>query len=385
MTATISGRRLLQSTIRMPRVGVWHADVSVDGDTSPGSSVTINVDGETFVGTVLRGDPNGSRWVGKVVGGAGKLSTVLPAKNYSSGPTTRAIVVDALTEAGETLSPTSDTATLNAVRPLWQRTQGPASRALQAIADATGATWRVLADGKVWFGVEAYATVEPEHTLIDEDWALGLIEIAPTTPSLRPGVTFRDQRIAYVVHELTGESLRTEAWLNQPGLVFERFLAGIRQAIDYSRFYPARVVAQNADKTLQLVPEDARIAGTGMDRVPIRAGIPAVIEVASGAKCLVGFAGGDPARPYVHGWETTAVTKVSINGGTLPAARQGDLVDVLPAGWTVSLGPVGVVAPASTGTTYPLFFVPPPPANPLTDALPYLYGQISSGNPAIEE
>ena len=86
--------------------------------------------------------------------------------------------------------------------------------------------------------------------------------------------------------------------------------------LDYLALYPARVVVQNDDGTLDLQPDDARLPA--MQRVPIRYGVPGVTATAApGSNVLVGFEAGDPARPVAMLWEVSSTPKRSL-------ARVGD-------------------------------------------------------------
>lgn len=309
--------KVLDALVSMPRIGAWHADVEAAGEATLSGSVTLKSDDQTFVGTVVpgRSGTNGGRSRAKVVGGAGGLPTTLPAKNYKSGPKVRAIVADILREAGETLSATADDLVLDVVITAWERRQGPASRCLNEIVGHVDAVWRILDDGTVWVGVDTYPEVEPEHRLLDEDWALGEFEIAPDQVELRPGVTFLGQQIALVRHRIRQSAIRTEVSIvGSPGTVFERIFKPLRQAIDYSRLWPARVVSQRANGKLELDPDDARFKGLGgLDQVPIRPGIPGTtVTVPKNTRVRLGFDGGDPTRPFAALWDVGAVTLVVI-------------------------------------------------------------------------
>jgi hypothetical protein len=297
--ATANAQNLIAAEIRLPRIGAWHADIDTDGEDVLTSPVRIEIDGVEFVGAVVRTGNNGSRVRTRVVGGAGGLSTELPAKSYSSatGVEVRTLVGDLLREAGETLSATSDQALLSRRLPRWHREHAVASHSLVRILDAVQASWRVLRDGTVWVGPATYPEATVAHVLIDEDWASGHSTIAPERPELEPGVTFRGQKIELVVHRVDREgALRTEAWVTSANSVLERFLARIRQSIDYTALWPCRVVTRNADGTLQLVPDDERMKGSGLDKVPMR-GAPEFVAKA-GDRVRFGFEGGDPSRPF---------------------------------------------------------------------------------------
>ncbi len=121
-------------------------------------------------------------------------------------------------------------------------------------------------------------------------------------------------------------------------LNFERFrqdfanivenLVGRR--LDYTQLYPAVVIAQNADGTLQLLADSPTIRGTGHNNVRIRHGLPGVsVTVSQGARVRIGFENGDPSQPYAALWDTDAAS-VTINLTTS--------VDISLVAPTVNLG-----------------------------------------------
>lgn len=99
--------------------------------------------------------------------------------------------------------------------------------------------------------------------------------------------------------------------------------AFVGRRLDHLALYPAVVVQQRSDGTLDLSPEDPRVPSC--QGVPIRLGIPGVtVTVPSGGRVLLGYANGDPSRPYASLWESGTVTRITINGGTAKVARMGD-------------------------------------------------------------
>jgi hypothetical protein len=103
----------------------------------------------------------------------------------------------------------------------------------------------------------------------------------------------------------------------------------VEPRLDFLALYPAKAVAQNADGTLEVVPEDQRIPS--MAKVPIRTGVPGVaVKIAPGARVLVGFAGGNPKAPIAYVWEGATVTELKVsataiilNDGATPVAKEG--------------------------------------------------------------
>ena len=90
----------------------------------------------------------------------------------------------------------------------------------------------------------------------------------------------------------------------------EAFVRSVMHRIDYFALYPAKVVAQNADGSLELQPDDTRLPAHS--QVPIRLGIPgAKVSMTAGSRVLLGFAGGRPESPIATLWEQSTVTKLS--------------------------------------------------------------------------
>lgn len=120
------------------------------------------------------------------------------------------------------------------------------------------------------------------------------------------------------------------------------FVLRVMAFVGYHPLFPARVAKQNADGTLELVPDAATLPG--LSKVPIRYGIPGVrVTVAANARVLLGFEGGDPRKPFAALWESGSVTKLEIdgteivlNGGSAKVARVGDDVTIDLSGTTLT-------------------------------------------------
>lgn len=133
----------------------------------------------------------------------------------------------------------------------------------------------------------------------------------------------------------------------------ERIIAHVTRDRVYLRSYECTVEQQNADDTLDLIPDDASIRGTGLQSVPIYHGLPAVrVRVSPGARVLLQFVGGDPTKPYASLWRSGDIEEILFNGGSAPIARQGDAVaiywpEVLVSG---TAGGVAVTGTVTIGT-----------------------------------
>ncbi|HMJ52398.1 MAG TPA: hypothetical protein VK540_09985 [Polyangiaceae bacterium] len=384
MPSTVKGKPIMSGELSMPRIGAWHVDIDADAETLAGK-LTLSFEGVELVGTVLGAGVSGGRLGARIVGGAGGISRDIGVKNYagSAGTKISAVVADIMRETGETLSATSDQSVLGRTLAKWERIAGPASHALVNVLDTAGAVWRVLRDGTIWVGMATYPDATVEHVLIDEDWVNGILTIAPEKADLEPGVTFRGQKIDEVVHRLKPGSLRTEAHIDSVASTLNLFLGSIRRQVDLSRQYPGRVSKQNADGTLQVVPDDEKVKGAGLDRVTYYVGLPgSKVKVKAGQRVLLAFEAGDPARPYVAAWQGGAAIEVTIAGPTgLPAARQGDLVAITLTDQVI--------------TRLALMFLSSAPGSPTAPNAPLFqtllatpivaYGLIASGNALIRE
>lgn len=211
----LNGQRVLAAVISRPLMGNWHADLEIDTSDAPVGAATISIaDGRLeLVGTILRAEPFAGGVRARMVGGAGALSTTLPAKAY--GPVTlRVLLADLLSAAGERLATSSDADQLARSVSSWTRTQGPASIALGALVErAPGCLWRVTASGAVFVGVNTWPAVTLAHEVLSEDQADGHVMLATDDPTLTAGVTLEGRRISYVRHTYAPDRVRTEAWL----------------------------------------------------------------------------------------------------------------------------------------------------------------------------
>lgn len=384
----------IEAQLQHPRIGIWECSLDLDVEAPPTGKIKFQLDDLEFTGTVLpdHAGTDGVRGKCRVVGGNGHLSNTIPAKSYSGGTGTkvRTIVHDILTACGEDLSDLSDGPTLDKVLPRWHHPAMSARQALTAIAEQIDAAWRVLRDGTVWFGTETWPEVEPEGTPTHETWSNGHLVVAPETPNMVPGTIYQGQKIEHVTHDY-GTSLRSH--LRTQGGSAVSALSQIlksKQQIDYSREYPCKVVTQNPDGTLQLLPDDEIMRSSGLDHVPIRYGVPGVkAQVSPGARCHLAFAAGDAQRPFVCSWEYDP-DKVVINSifdGAQSLGRVGDLVQSGGPGLVVQLMPLTLVgAPPNNAIT------PGMPCMLSFSALPFttpdqqvpLFGAVASGIPKFQ-
>lgn len=332
---TLNGRAVTSLAVLLPRVGAWTADVELDTAEAPTGRVSIAVAGTlTLSGTVVRGGAEAARWRGRIVGGAGGLLRDVPAV-AQQGSTLGFALADALQRAGESLA--ADSGDLATVAPLWHRIAGPAAHAVADVARAAGCAWRVRPDGAVWVGRETWDEHRPDVDVVDWRPDLGRLELAGDVLGILPGQTLaaRDLtvRVGCVEHRATADALRTvvlaEPEERERGRLLDavaRLVAALTRRVDHQALYPATVVTQRADGTLDLQPDDARVPGCR--GVPLRYGLPGVrATVPAGTRVLLTYEGGSPARPVATLWELGDVTRLRVNAGIRRVAREGDVVE----------------------------------------------------------
>lgn len=389
---TCAGRNVVTGTIHLPRAGVWHADLEVDGTKELTGSVTVADEEISFVGSVYRSGELSDRTFVRIRGGAGGMSTVLPARSYVDVPVS-VILADILSGAKETLASDAQAALTSLRLPHWTTVQGEAGTALQQLVQAAGGVWRIKLDGTVWVGVDSYPTQKiASLQRLDPDPIAATWVIAPDKLELRPGVTFDGRKVSRVEHQIHSDKIRTVYWAEESTGGFSldrikeplaRFVRWVMRDTRYHALYPATVQGQDSAGLLDLYPDDAIVRGTGTSKVPIRYGAPGVsAKVPVGARVMLGFANGDPQSPYAALWDTGAITSLSLDGGTQQVARVGDLVTAGGPGTVVTLttmlpipAPAFQVPPGTPIQALISFSAVPP--TPVT-AEP-LYGSIASG------
>lgn len=129
---------------------------------------------------------------------------------------------------------------------------------------------------------------------------------------------------------------------------FERFVRWVMRETLYLRSFESTVERDHGDQTLDLLPDDTRVRGTGLSRVPILHGLPGVkVRVVTGSRVLLGFVEGDPHKPYASLWQPGSIEEISFDGGSANVARVGDIV---VCSWPATLAFTGTLAGTVAGT-----------------------------------
>lgn len=234
---TVNGFPLIKGEIRLPRVGVWSADLKIDtlSTVGVGGAVTIaSTDGKfSYAGVAYREGIYTNTLTMRVIGGAGGLSpapggigSVLPAKFYQ-GTSIGTVLSDILTACGETLAPSSDQTVLGTGLTKWTRIQGSGKRAIQHLFDNVATSWRTLPDGTFWVGTDTYPPApSTPFDLLDRHFGEGRVIVGSQQPFVSPGTlltmivdgTAATENVSNVTHMIEGDRLRSEVWFERSGV-----------------------------------------------------------------------------------------------------------------------------------------------------------------------
>lgn len=368
----------------LPYRGAWtaHLTLADQPDSPPAGRVTLTYHGLSLEGAVLRAGESEGLTTVLVCGGRGGLWKVLEAKYYDHQLAVRLPLQELLSAAGERLSATSSPAVLSTTLPCWPRRKDRAGHLLDTLAESTGALWRVLPDGDVFFGADAFLPpadylADRDYTLLSEDPTWLVQEIAPLGEiKVLPGHRFGLGQVGRVHYEDDGERFVARIWYLGENGTEDGVVAGLRALIreelgslPYLACCGGQVVQQRGDGSLDVQMDDRRLPP--LTSVPYLVPVPgAKLRVVPGSRCRVSFTGGDPRCPVAELYEPGQAQR--------PAARKDDPVEV---DLYLLIAPVGDSgAPVVVGIS-PVQIPPVPPVTTVTKVT--LTGKITAGSPDL--
>ena len=331
ISAQINGKRILCARVAIPRCGIWHMNIESDGSIPLTGEANIAFGGE-WRGIAIKSSDIFPGRMKTVIVGAQLDDDVAP--KYFRKTQGRALLDYVL---GSRKSNGISSSILSRYVGDWCFVRQPRADAIRSLAEALSATWRVLPDGSIWCGVDEYPPADlgsAVRVASDSDSATYGID---TIPDIRPGMSIDGLQIERVEYFLEADSARMRLFFGaRPESPLETAVKHYTARLDFYAMYPARVVAQNPDGSLELKPDDARLPG--FSAVPIRYGVPGIrVEVVPGARIGIEFEGGNPSAPVATLWASGTVsrlfidaTQIVLNGGTLPIARAGDMAGPYP-------------------------------------------------------
>lgn len=304
--------------------GNWTADIEVATEETVSGAVALVLQGVALSGHTVRGGLDGGVWRGRIEGGNGTMRKHLASRYYVAA-VVRTVLSDIVSDSSEALSLEIAPSIMSASLARWARPSGPVERAVDDLATKLGVGWRVLRDGSVWLGAERFEQPDIEYTEISRS-RLDTVTIAPQVPLVGPGNLFDGRKVGDVSTRLSKSSLeQTIAFADDSekgrlqAIVERLFDKFIGRRVDFSGSYPAKVVSQSADGSLEVLIDDARLRGDGLKSVPIRLGVPGTrCTVAAGARVRIHFDNQDQALPFAALWDTNPadVTLIEVGSGT---------------------------------------------------------------------
>jgi hypothetical protein len=218
----VNGLPVLEARLTLPRTGAWSAELVIDvltaqqlGNGGP-AAITIADDNATdplsFSGTILRSDAYAEGVSLRVQGGKRGLNKTTSPRFYSSVQAGQPLT-DILGDGGESASSTSNATAVPL--PFWTLIEQRVSQALSLLATSAGdeVVWRVLPDGTIFFGTDAFqATALTEFELIDYRPLDGFQVLASELPDLYPGESFNGFNVDVVEHVVNAKGNRARVW-----------------------------------------------------------------------------------------------------------------------------------------------------------------------------
>jgi len=199
-------RNVTGGQVLLPRTGVWLADLRVDERDELPDQVTLQLGAVEMPAAVVKAELIGGMTEARIVGGAGGLGDTARPKHYHA-PLARHVLVDLLRDAGETLSTTAGQDALDTSLEAWTTLAVPMGSMLAALCEVIGddTNWRVLADGTVWIGTEAWPDSGVDARSIEADGANGASIVGTDIPQIWPGTLLAGRRVDYVRHDLDAD------------------------------------------------------------------------------------------------------------------------------------------------------------------------------------
>ncbi len=212
--ATIADIPITHGRLTLPRQGLWQVAAIVDTDDLLSGEVDVSWGGLAWHGTIVRaGRENGACAV-RVVAGAGGLGAEIEPQGFRDAKLSA--VLDHITgAAGEVLASSVDAVLLAQQVEWFALPRVPAARALSAIAETFGLSWRFLPSGRLWIGSESWPAAAPAVEDVELDGLSLSAEVTMPVPSLLPGTTWSKQRVSRVEHLLTPNDIHSRVWFER--------------------------------------------------------------------------------------------------------------------------------------------------------------------------
>lgn len=370
---TLNGADIQSGELSFPLRGRWTFSGQIDSAGPPavtmaiGDAATLLVVNEDGSSVSVSGTVSDyAEWQGRagvrVVAGAGGLGVPLPPQGYAAHPLPVPVLellddIAALT--GEALSAATREYAATITVGAWSRS-GDGVAALDALADEFALDWRMSDAGEIDFMPTTWPEATPDDLFhLDREGNDGIITVAPTVASMRPGTTIANHMITEVVYRMDPGRWRADLHYHMGERAeLERAVRRQLPELPYCRSYSGKITAINSDGSIQVQTDEVG----ALDRVELLVGAPAMrVTPVVGDTVRVAFSSARPSLYYafVIGQDDDADKGV---------AREDDPVEI---------GYLSGTAPPGGG---PVTFLLTPAEVPNSI---HLTGTITSGHPRI--
>lgn len=207
-----------RGTLTLPRVGMWHADLTVNADGPVTGAAVATLDGVDMPAHIQKAEMVEGMLELRLVGGNGGMGK--PAKpNHYKGATVRHVFMDLVQGVGEVPSTAaSSAAVLDLPIKAWTSLAVPTGELMQALADTAAeimgsdVSWRALYDGTIWLGAESWPMCPADVRILAADGANSSQLLGTDALGIWPGTTISNRRIDSVVHQIGGQNRSTVYW-----------------------------------------------------------------------------------------------------------------------------------------------------------------------------
>jgi hypothetical protein len=300
------------------RNGCWVADCLFANDPVEGTKSQLIVDKISWVGTVVNSTVIGpGQYKVRIVAGNGEMTGITSAENLTD--TNGRNVINKLIGSTETIGNVLTTVSAYKLKQWEILNNVPRGLQLSRLIERfSNHVWRFSNAGALIITDDSATgnTTLPTNAVLKDSQFNGskVYSVSTLDKMTEPGSTTADGwKIEQVNLSADHKTVKLTLFKTSLTKLLDELTS--RQHRDsMQRCYPARVEAQNSDGfgetgkvggSLKLLPDDPRIRGKGMDKVPIR-GIPgALYRIPAGARCFIQFDVDDPSKPFVSGFETT--------------------------------------------------------------------------------
>lgn len=322
MSYSFNNNLVLNINADYHRHGLWSADCSFATDPKVGTKGTLKIDDFSCVGTVVNSTLIGpGNFKVRIVCGNGAMSEATTAQNLTE--TSAINVINKLINSTETIGNIPSLVSSYKLKQ-WEILNGvPRGKQVsRLLSQFENHVWRINSEGSFIITDDSATgnTVMPSKAVLMDSIGDGskIYRVSNLDKMPEVGSVTSD---GYVIEQINLSA-------DNKGITLTIMKESLAKAFDVltsrphrdslQRCYPCRVDGQNSDGeqgtlggTLKVFPDDPRIQGRGLDKVPIR-GIPgALYTIPRGARCFIQFDVDDPSKPFVSGFETNNFSSFS--------------------------------------------------------------------------